>query len=368
VDREYGEQQKIWVLKPGRYKITINSEPFNTYRDFSTVYLGEGNFQKITLVVGTNEDGTPTNLIGGGVLEENEIAGQTGYWRFLNAVFGNANYIGDNEKGPDEHETTIVLNTQFENKITYDNFPLNYNLRNLVEWGTTQDSETGSGFRISNDNFYFRNTLVIYFLKNIGLYGRFDSESHMFNEYQYFSEPINYKKRNLDGVFIESGTNVKRVQLKPGFKPMTLKEGGGLNLRAINSGRANLNIRVGLGLRQDYYENVFLQSDDEITEDGITYKLWNAQNSLKQRGTEVSIVGNFQLPLNLTYYTNADFLIPFNGEGSTTIDWENVFNIKVFKYISIDDRIRFRNKTDENNKDYIEYRHALFLRLTYFLR
>jgi len=368
VDREYGEQQKIWVVKPGLYKITINSEPFNTYRDFSTVYLKEGGFQKLTLVVGTNEDGTPTNLIGGGVLAENEIAGQTGNWRFLNAVFGNANFIGDNEKGRDQHETTIVLNTQFENKITYDNFPLNYTLRNLIEWGTTQDSETGAVFRVSNDNFYFRNTLVIYFFKNIGLYGRFDSESHMLNEYQYFDDPINFKIRNLNGVFIESGTDVKRVQIKTGFKPMTLKEGGGLNLRALNTGRANLNIRVGLGLRQDYYGDVFLQSEDEVIEDDITYKIWNAQPSLNKRGTEVSIVGNFQLPLNLTYYTNADFLIPFSGDASTTIDWENVFNIKLFKYISIDDRIRFRNKVDENNKDYIEYRHALFLRLTYFLR
>ncbi|MCF7922383.1 MAG: PqiC family protein [Candidatus Marinimicrobia bacterium] len=368
VDREYGEQQKIWILKPGRYKITINSEPFNTYRDFSTVYLGEGQFQKLTLVMGTNEDGTPTNLIGGGVLEENEIAGQTGHWRFLNAVFGNANYIGDNEKGRDQHETTIVLNTQFENKITYDNFPLNYTLRNLIEWGTTQDSETGAVFRVSNDNFYFRNTMVVYFLKNIGLYGRFDVESHMLNEYQYFNDPINFKKRNLNGEFIESGKNVTRVQIKSGFKPMTLKEGGGLNLRAFNTGRANLNIRVGLGIRQDYYDGVYLLSDDIDTEGLDTYKIWNAQNSFNKRGTEVSIVGNFQLPFNLTYYTNADFLIPFEDGVTTTIDWENVFNIKVFKYISIDDRIRFRNKVDENNKDYLEYRHALFLRLTYFLR
>lgn len=368
VDREYGEQQKIWILEPGLYKITINSEPFNTYRDFSTVYLKEGQLQKITMVVGTNEDGTYNNLIGAGLLEENEIAGLTGYWRFLNAVFGNANYIADNEKGKNQHETTIVLNTQFENKITYDNFPVNYTLRNLIELGTTQDSETGSGFRISNDNFYFRNTLVIYFLKNIGLYGRFDSESHLLNEYQYFTEPINYLKQNLVDEVTESRLNVKTVQIKTGFKPMILKEGGGLNVRAFNTGRANLNIRIGLGLRQDYYDGVFVQSDLTETIDGLPYKIWNAQPSLKKKGTEVSVVGNFQLPFNLTYYTNADFLIPFDSDATTTIDWENVFNIKVFKYISIDDRIRFRNKVDENGKDYLEYRHALFLRLTYFLR
>jgi ABC-type uncharacterized transport system auxiliary subunit len=366
VDREYGEQQKIWVLKPGLYKVTINSEPFNTYRDFSTVYLKEGQFQKMTIVVGTNEDGTPTNLIGAGLLEENEMAGQTGYWRFLNAIFGNANYVGDNEKGPEEHETTIILNTQFENKITYDNFPVNYTLRSLIELGTTKTTDTD--FRISNDNFYLRNTLVLYFLKNIGLYGRFDMESHFLNEYQYFAEPINYIRRDTDGNIINSGLDTKTVQTKPGLKPMTLKEGLGLNLRALNTGRANLNIRVGLGLRQDDYEDVFTASDVSETIDGVTYKVWNSTESLYKRGTEVSIVGNFQLPLNLTYYTSADFLLPYNSDESTTIDWENVFNIKVFKYISIDDRIRIRNRQDVDGKDYLEYRHALFLRLTYFLR
>ena len=367
-DREYGEAQKIWVLKPGLYKITINSEPFNTYLDFSTVYLKEGQHQKITIVVGTNEDGTPNNLVGAGLLEENELAGRTGHWRFLNAVFGNATYVGDNEKGRNQDETTITLNTQFENKITYDDFPWNYSLRSLIELGTTQDSETGSGFRISNDKFYFRNTLVVYFMKNLGLYGRGDVESHLLNEFQYFTDEINYRKKGLEDNIMGYGLNVKTIQISPSFMPLTLKEGMGLNLRALNNGRSNLNIRVGLGLRQDYYNEVYLPSDQTETEDGVTYKIWNSQESLNQRGTEISIVGNFQLPFNLTYYTSADFLIPFKGDELTTLDWENVFNIKVFKHISIDDRIRLRNKEDENGKDYLEYRHALFLRLTYFLR
>ncbi len=369
VDREYGEAQKIWVLKPGLYKITLNSEPFNTYLDFSTVYLREGQHQKITIVVGTNEDGTPNNLVGAGLLEENELEGRTGHWRFLNAVFGNATYVGDNEKGLNQDETSITLNSQFENKITYDNFPTNYTLRSLIELGTTQDSETGSGFRISNDKFYIRNTLVVYFLKNLGLYGRGDIESHLLNEYQYYTDAINYHKKDIDGSILGTGVNVKTVQINPGFLPLTLKEGMGLNLRALNNGRSNLNIRVGLGLRQDYYNNVYLPSDvTEVDSNGVIYKIWNSQESINKRGTEISIVGNFQLPLNLTYYTSADFLIPFDSDESTTLDWENVFNIKLFKHISIDDRIRLRNKEDLNGKAYIEYRHALFLRLTYFLR
>ena len=369
VDREYGEAQKVWILQPGLYKITLNSEPFNTYLDFSTVYLKEGQHQKLTIVVGTNEDGTPNNLVGAGLLEENELAGRTGNWRFLNAVFGNATYVGDNEKGRNQDESSITLNTQFENKITYDDFPWSFTLRSLVELGTTQDSETGSGFRISNDKFYFRNTLVVYFMKNLGLYGRGDVESHLLNEFQYFTDAINYRKKDFEGNIVADAHNVKIVQISPSFMPLTLKEGMGLNLRALNNGRSNLNIRFGLGLRQDYYNSVYLPSDvTETDTNGVTYKIWNSRESLNKRGTEISIVGNFQLPFNLTYYTSADFLIPFDKGESTTLDWENVFNIKVFKHISIDDRIRLRNKEDENGKGYVEYRHDLFLRLTYFLR
>ena len=206
-------------------------------------------------------------------------------------------------------------------------------------------------------------------MKNLGLYGRGDVESHLLNEFQYFTEAINYRKKDFGDNIVAYAHNVKTVQISPSFMPLTLKEGMGLNLRALNNGRSNLNIRVGLGLRQDYYNSVYLPSDATETDtNGVTYKIWNSRESLNKRGTEISIVGNFQLPFNLTYYTSADFLIPFDKGESTTIDWENVFNIKVFKHISIDDRIRLRNKEDENGKDFLEYRHALFLRLTYFLR
>jgi len=365
-EREYGEQQKIWVLKPGLYKITINNEPFNTYRNFSTVYLKEGAFQRLTIVVGTDQEGTPTDLIGAGILEESEMAGLTGHWRLLNAFYGNAYFNSDNEKIRTERETTTTLNTQFENKITYDNFPMNYTLRNLIELGTTKTTDTD--FRISNDNFYFRNTFILYFMKNIGLYGRFDNESHLLNEYVYFSSPINYFKKSPAGDTLAVGLQSKRVQIKPGFMPMTLKEGIGINLRALNTGRANLNIRAGFGLRQDYYDNVFSLSDLSETIGGVTYRVFSAQESLSKRGTEVSVVGNFQLPLNLTYYTNADFLFPFRSDEATTIEWENVFNLKLFKYISIDYRLRLRNKQAEDGTDYLVDRHALFLRITYFLR
>jgi ABC-type uncharacterized transport system auxiliary subunit len=364
--REYGEKQQVWMLKPGRYKITINNEPFNTYRNFTTVYLNQGESQKITLVVNITQDGTPGDLIGAGVLEEDDLAGTIGHWHFLSAFYGNASVNSSNEKNKDEHETTLVFNTQFENKITYDKFPINYTLRNLFELGTTKTTETG--FRISNDDTYFRNTLILYFLEFMGVYGRFDSEFHFLEEYTYFSSPDNYRKKDQEGNTLEEGTGVNKVKLKPPLFPLTLKEGIGINVRAFNTGRVNLNIRTGFGLRQDYAKDVYLFSEDEEVENDIIYKLYKAQEDVKTRGAEVSVIGNFQLPLNLTYYTNADVLFPFKSEEPTTIEWENVLNLKLFKYISIDYRLRLRNKQDESGANYIVNRHALFLRINYFAR
>ncbi|RKY47510.1 MAG: hypothetical protein DRP86_07620, partial [Candidatus Neomarinimicrobiota bacterium] len=118
----------------------------------------------------------------------------------------------------------------------------------------------------------------------------------------------------------------------------------------------------------DYYNDVYPLSTDVETVNDISYRLFKAQETQKQRGAEVSVIGNFQLPLNLTYYTNADFLFPFRSDEATTIEWENVLNLKLFKYISVDYRLRLRNKQDEFGKEYIVNRHALFLRVNYFAR
>ena len=365
-EKELGEQQRIWALKPGLYKITINNEPFNTYRDFTTVYIQPGKLQKVTMVVGTDDEGNPTNLVGAGILDEGEMVGLSDNWRFSNAVHGNVNMNSDNEKDKRNPETTITFNTQFDNKITYDNYPVQYNMKNLIEIGTTKRSDTD--FRISTDEFNLKNTFIIYFFKNIGLYGRFDTETHFFQEYFYGSANFNYIKNNTEGVELERASDVERVQVKPPLMPLVLKEGVGINYRVLNTGRSNLNLRVGFGMRQDIYRNVFTLSDQTIRENELDYKVYFEKASDYKKGTEMSLVGNFQLPLNLTYYINADVLVPFDPDESIAVEWENVFNLKLFKYISLDYRLRLRNKKPEVGQEYIVDRHTLFLRITYFLR
>ena len=113
--------------------------------------------------------------------------------------------------------------------------------------------------------------------------------------------------------------------------------------------------------------NYCLKSQN-ITINDIEHRIYTEQKSESTTGTEVSVVGNFQLPFNLTYSTNADFLFPFSKDDDYTMEWENVINLKLFKYISLDYKLKLENKIPETGDEYIVEKHSLFLRVTYFLR
>jgi len=368
VEKELGEQQKIWLLRPQLYKITINSEPFNTYRDFATIKVEKGKVQKLTMVVGVDEEGNPTHLIGAGQLEGMEELTTTENWHVYSGLYGNFNYNQDNEKDKDNPETSITVNTQFDNRFTYDNHPFYYTMRNLTEIGTSKSTDTD--FRISTDDFDLKNTFIFFVIKNLGIYARLDANSHFFKEYYHSPTKFNYIKINKEGQEIEREANVERVQLKSSLYPMVLKEGSGINYRILNFPRATLNLRAGFGLRQEYNYDVFnlTNSAYQDTTAELKYRVYTEDESIDDRGTELSIVGNFQLPFDLIYSTNADILFPFDPDASTKLEWENVFNIRLFKYISLDYRLKLRSKDPEAGESYLVREHRLYLRLTYFFR
>ena len=233
--------------------------------------------------------------------------------------------------------------------------------KSLIELEATDGNK--SDFRISYDEIDLKNTLIYYILENIGFYTRFDLESHIFPGNEYFDAPKPFMKINLAGdttVFNKQG--LSKIQINESLFPLVMKEGIGLNLRLLNKPKATLNLRTGFGTRQDVYKNSYDRS--ETVADTIIYR---EMETMKQQGTELSVVGNFRLPLGLSYTTNADLLIPFDREANKVIEWENDFNIRLFRYISLDYKLRLKNRVTDTGS-YISSDHKLFLRWTYFLR
>lgn len=367
VEKELGEQQRIWMLKPGLYKVTVNNEAFNTYRDFTVVYLNKGKAERLTLVVDVDDSDNPTDLIGGGIIANNSGEAVAEHWRLSSALHGNFTMNSDNETEEDEYFSTTVVTSQFENSLIYNNAPHYYYMRNLTEVGFTKSTDVD--LRLSADDFDLKNTYVLFVLKNLGLYGRFDVSSHFFPSYKYTEDKFNYIKLDTDGNEVSRKLSQDQMKLTNGIYPATLKEGVGLNYRILNTPKSKLSIRTGLGVRQELYKDVYeLMDKDYVDDDGETYQLYQEQDDIYNRGTEVSLVGNFNLPFNLSYMTNADILFPFENQEDITVDWENEFNLRLFKHISIYYKLDLENKTGENDEEYIVYTHSLFLRLTYIFR
>ena len=364
---ELGEQEKVWVLKPGHYKITINNEPFNTYTDFTTVLIEEGSVQKMTIVMETDEEGNPTNMAGAGILEESFLAASMESLKLSSAIHINGNLNSDNELNEDDPKTTITMNSQLENYLIYDKDPLFYNMKSVIDLGVSKTTDTD--FRLASDEFDLKNTGIYYFVKDLGFYGRFDVNSHFFDETQYSSEEFYYQKFDKNGVALGDSVLSYEIKTKPSFYPIELKEGIGINYRILNLSRANLSFRAGFGIRQSFVEDVFVYDPSEtFVDNNIEHRKYFELASTNTTGTEVSLVGNFQLPFNLTYSSDADFYFPFDENEEYTFEWENSFNLNLFKHISLDYKFNLEKLSKDSGIDYLVKEHSLFLRVTYFLR
>jgi len=365
---ELGEQETVWILKPGHYKITINNEPFNTYTDFTTVLIEKGRVQKLTIVMETDEEGNPTNMAGAGILEESFLTASLEPLKFSSAIHINGNLNSDNELDEDKHEVTITMNSQLENYLIYDKEPYYYSMKNLIELGVSK--KTYTGFRLDVDEFDLKNTGVYYLVKDFGLYGRFDFNSHLFDKTLYSSEDFYYQKYAENGETLGDSVYSDKIKTQSSFFPIELKEGLGINYRILNLPRANLSFRAGFGLRQFVNDDVYVCDDSEtyIDTSNIEHRRYYELASTNTRGTELSLVGNFQLPFNLTYASDADFYFPFDKDDDYIFEWENSFNLNLFKHISLDYKFNLEKMSKDSGIDYLVKEHSLFLRVTYFLK
>ncbi|MCD4652005.1 MAG: hypothetical protein K8S56_09525, partial [Candidatus Cloacimonetes bacterium] len=361
-EEEVGELEKIWVIKPGYYKVTINNEPFNTYQNFTTVYVKAKEMQKLTIVVETDEDGNPKNLIGAGILEDDDIFGDIRHSKLSVAVHGNANLTRDNSTDQKDATTIITLMSQFDIKYIYDNGPYYFNDKTLLEIGTSRGED--QDFRISSDDVSIKNTFIYYFLQNIGAYVRGDINTHLFNEKVYPGDSENYRLIDKDGNITEY-INPKSIKVKPEIFPLVLKEGIGVNVRLRNTAKINVSVRSGFGMRQDFNQNVYSFQNTSIDNNGIEWNVYEESPNSTQEGLECSIISTVQLPFNISYSSSADALFPFDKDKSASYEWENIFNMKLTRYISIDYKLQL-----SYNEEIVEYTviyHSLYLRLTYFL-
>ncbi len=360
-----GEQSRAWILHPGLWKITIRNQPFVTYKDFTTLTLGAGDTKRLTIVVGVDQTGNPTDLVGAGVLEEGPGGQAKQPVRVTSTISGTTDFSSSNEIDPQSFETQTTVTGEVDTRLVVDLSPLLYTMRMLLDTGVTKSPDTD--FRISSDDLILNNTLIYFFLKDVGLYSRFDVATHFFPEYVYFATAQNVHKRATDGTLLSSETNVLQTQVKPSFLPLILQEGAGLNFRVINLSRAELSVRAGLGLRQDFNGDVYTVTGTETVGPDV-FQVYEEVPSQYQTGIEVSALGTVNLPFGLTYTLSSEVLFPFERGSQVSLDWENIFDLSLFRYLLLEYRLNLNNRVPVVPGHYFVVDHRLVLRLTYVVR
>ncbi len=97
----------------------------------------------------------------------------------------------------------------------------------------------------------------------------------------------------------------------------------------------------------------------------MEYDVYSHTEDSFQEGFEFSLVGNFQLISNIRFSTNSDILFPFDKDKEPRIDSDNIVNLRLLKYLSIDyiANLSYTKGVD----DYVVIKHSVFLRFTYTL-
>ncbi|OQY36828.1 MAG: hypothetical protein B6226_05925, partial [Candidatus Cloacimonetes bacterium 4572_65] len=363
VTDDAGEENRVWVLKKGRYFITVNGAAYYSYIDFTTIDIAANKNYVLTLVV--DPLGANSKLVGAGIHPQEVDLNETSRYSSQNAFHLNFNLSSNNNTAEKDFEQSLNLSSQFDKKMIYETDRLDYEGRVIWDLGLSKASK--QDMQISNDNFKINNTLIFNLWgKGTGLYGRYNVKSHFFQKFEYYDEPYTMMIYN-NGNVADSLHSVDKVKINNAIFPLEMREGFGLNYRINNGQYGNVNFRLGIGWQQDFYNSALNRREDpEENEEGeILYYMYDELEDSTTQGVETAIIANFTIPkLRLTWSSTVDLLIPIKHPDEMVFDFDNIFNIKLINNVSWD--VKVNMGYDKAVKDYMIYETSSFIRLSYF--
>lgn len=364
---EHGIEERLWILPPGNYMLTLGGNSWSTLRDFATVSLIEGDSPVLTVIVNTAA-GASNLLIGAGVLADELGVGLVKFHK--GAIHANLNISSNNEVDEKDPSFTLNLAGQFDNTIDHEFRPFHYSMRSIYDIGANfiKDSDT----RINKDNYSLKNTMLLYpwkkekrFFNNLAFYGRADLNTHFWDEYTHFSDIKNYIVYDYEGNEIERALNQDKIRTKIALYPLRLKEGTGLTYRIAFSPNTWVSLRSGYGWVQDINHRS-LSSATPKTIDGIIYDVYNEAENRDDRGIETTLIFSAVNILKfLSINSTFDALFPFDDTGlMPSIENENRINFRIYRNISMDVSVNLLY--DKAVKDWLVYNYSTYLRMSLF--
>ncbi|NLO43854.1 MAG: hypothetical protein GX106_02660 [Candidatus Cloacimonetes bacterium] len=367
-DEEHGIDEKLWILPPGNYMVTLSGYSWSDLKDFTTVCLNHGDSHVLTIIVDPSSS-SGTIFVGAGILaDEMDIGGSKFHKGVIHA---NVNISSNNETKQDEPTYSLNLNGTLENTIDHEFKPFHYNLRSIYDVGA--NFSKNNDFRINLDGYSMKNTFLLYpwskgkkLLNNFAVYARADLNTHFFDEYTYFDKDYNIILLDRDNNELETILNQDKLRTKVALSPIKLKEGGGLTYRLNLGPNSTVSLRGGYGWQQDLSSRAFSHKESK-TVDGVPYEVYMELPNKYDRGIEATLIlsaGNIFKLFSLN--SSVDALFPIGDVGvMPRIENENRLNFRIYRNVSLDFRLNL-HYDESSNQDWWVYDYSAYLRMSLF--
>lgn len=367
-DEEHGIDEKLWILPPGNYMVTLSGYSWSDLKDFTTVCLNQGDSHLLTVIVDPASS-SGTIFVGAGILaDEMDIGGAKLH---KGAIHANVNFTSNNEADKNDPTFSLNLNGSFDNTIDYEFKPFHYNLRSIYDVGA--NFSKNNDFRINLDGYSMKNVLLLYpwsrdrkLLNNFAVYARADLSTHFWDEYTYFSGKRNILLKNTDDVEIDRMHDQERLRTKVSLYPLRLKEGGGLTYRLNLGPNGSVSLRGGYGWQQDLNRCAFSHKESK-TIDGTPYEVYMESADKFDRGIEATLILSAVNILKIfSLNSSIDALFPTDEMGvMPRIENENRLNFRIYRNVSLDFRLNLHYDEYSDNSRWI-YDYSTYLRMSLF--
>lgn len=344
-DTLQGEKLRTWLLPPGVYRIVRQGSNYRALRDFATVYVPPSGFVRYRLVL----DPDTGEFQGSGVLLPNEFGSPKetdGRW-FSSLIVGavgslaqQSNVVGVN------NQLTLAGSLFVDGQFAYNGNRHSANLLMQIEEGASWiQPDEGPSLVVKTRDRIRLDALYTFFVQpRIGPYVRAAAETQALDTELLVTERTAYQQVDPAGNAIGEPEiyNVNdRFFVADAWAPTIIREGVGLNTRLLNSRHISLNWRVGVGIRQNLFNDaaVILDTVEQTVQTGggaevSSVTRYRRVDNLFQEGVESTVVATARIGGWAVYATNLELFAEFDDLRRPIVEWRNTLNLRLTRNLS----------------------------------
>jgi hypothetical protein len=328
IEEERGERVRTWLLRPGVYHVVRVGESVTTIRKFS-VQLTPGTLTQRNLVVDTGP-GTTGDFIGfypRPVLQTSRAERTASSVTSQTEMSGSVQFNSSQQTAAGD-QSSLNLAVQMFNRTRYNTERDFANIRVILEEGASKVE--GEDLSKGVDRAEVQATYIYRLSERIGPYLRGVVNSNAFPSDSRFRTPRDLIRIRQNGS-IDTLRGITEFTTAPSLSPVTLREGIGINAQVIRSFGLNMDLRLGIGARQDLRSEFY-----EISTNSNGSTQATERGSTSSTGLETLLIMDARLARYINLDSEFDILITSRDTGDWFFTWENRMRIALTSFINLD--------------------------------